>query len=467
MSLKHTFIFVLVFLSSGLLLGQGNLVTNGGFEGYPLLPDTSINGRMRDNIKWYRTSHPGVSSDQVSSALGIFSLDIPVNSYSQGKAGDYLVDGWFQATDGTTDFWNSNDCSVGNYKLPGSPRHGGKIGMVLNIAPEYIETKLDEPLEAGMSYYLEFFIHPPAGANWQALTTFGALFTSEKIITSNTDYIKALPQVLVCDTVVLNNSHNWQKISGCFTAKGGEQYLTIGCFDFYEAMGIRKKFEPFYAKQAMGKSMHEPKLSDGSKRWWYYLVDDVMLTEDEDCEHFIQEHESMTLLIDVSASMYRGKYMDALKDDIETYISGAGKNTDISVLSFAADVKTLVNHAKLNDPNRLASVLDSLVPGGKTNIMNGIVKAFKTAKEVKDTTIENRVILLTDADFELDETTIAVIKEAYEHRNITLSVFHYGTKPNDKLDKLLVKNGGEYHSSSTESLQELLIHEVVCPCRLK
>ena len=102
--LKYVFLFVLAYTGYAYSFSQENLISNPGIEGEPLLPDTSINGRLRASIKEFRHTHPGASSDHISSSLGIFPLDIPVQSYSQGKAGDYLVEGWFQATNGTTDF---------------------------------------------------------------------------------------------------------------------------------------------------------------------------------------------------------------------------------------------------------------------------------------------------------------------------------------------------------------------------
>jgi hypothetical protein len=468
MGFRYIFYFFLIISAPVWVVGQENLVSNPGFEGDPLLPDSTANGHLRASIREYKKTHPGASADNISSAFGLFPLEIPNTSYSQGKPGDMLVQGWFQPTLGTTDYWNTNTSYPGSDPFPSSPRQGGKMGMVFSITPEYIETRLTEPLEAGRSYYVEFYIHPPKTASIQALSSLGALFTKDSLITQRGGYIQAQPQVLVCDTVVLNDQAHWRKISGCFTAKGGEQFLTIGCFDFYEAMGIRKKFEPFFAKQTrFGSPQEINKFQNGYGDLWYYLVDDVLVTEDEDCEHFEAESENITFLVDVSASMHRGGFMDALKQDIEAFLLGVGKNTEVSILSFAAQVKILTSHTKLTDESKLSTLLDSLVPGGKTNIQEAIGKAYQIAGQVKDTTLENRMILLTDAAFDLDESTIHIIQEGFLKRNIRLQVFHYGTEKNEKLDRMITKNGGEYHSSSGESLQKVLVNQVDCPCKLK
>ncbi len=459
--IKYAFLFVLAFGGLAYISAQINLVPNPGFEGQPLLPDTSANGRLRASIKEYKDTHPDASSDHISSSLGIFPLDIPVNSYAQGNPGDYLVEGWFQPTEGTSDFWNSNECSPHGEKFPAARKQGGKIGMVFKLTPEYIETQLTEPLEAGVNYYLEFYIRPPKASMYQALTTIGALLTRDKMIQYNGAYIKAQPQIMFCDTIVLNDSYKWHKISGCFTAKGGEEFLTIGVFDFNTQ--TKAKFEPFIPRGGAEQNLD---ILKGSGNWWYYLLDDVMLTEDHDCEMFESPKENVTFLIDVSASMYRGEYIDALKGDIESYLLGAGKNTEVSILSFAATVTTLASHVNLKDEHKLTAVLDSLLPGSKTNIQEGLRKAFEAASNVKDTTIENRMILLTDASFTLDETAIGLIQKAMA-KGITFTVFHYGEKPNEILNKLIQRNGGEYHSSSQESLQKLLVHKVECPCKIK
>lgn len=102
---------------------------------------------------------------------------------------------------------------------------------------EYIEVMLKSGLSQNRKYCVEFYY---SIANWTTESfyfpiTIGALITDTLVkrkpselyyftdIHANAQIRQRLPNIL--DTL------NWIKVSGTFTAKGGEKYLTIGNFD--------------------------------------------------------------------------------------------------------------------------------------------------------------------------------------------------------------------------------------------
>ena len=155
--------------------------------------------------------------------------------------------GWYAPTMGTSDYFNicSNNIfplgfnvgvpkNVIGYQAPHSGN--GYIGLfsfantlsTQCIYREYVQTKLISPLILGKQYVLEYYV---SMANYQAaVNSISALFSINKIITNNDCAIIANPQIKYTDGFI-SDSLNWTKITGTFTAIGGEEYLTLGFFE--------------------------------------------------------------------------------------------------------------------------------------------------------------------------------------------------------------------------------------------
>jgi hypothetical protein len=94
---------------------------------------------------------------------------------------------------------------------------------------EYIYQQLVSPLQAGNVYCLSFFVSRADRISY-AVKSIGAYFSTNLQMPNGSGYINKIPQVLnqsgfITDTI------GWTQIQGCFTANGGEQYITIGNFN--------------------------------------------------------------------------------------------------------------------------------------------------------------------------------------------------------------------------------------------
>lgn len=112
-------------------------------------------------------------------------------------------------------------------------KHGNAYGGISvyqgNISDykEYIYQQLSSPLKADSVYCLSFYT-ALADRVQIAIKNMGAYF-SVNIPTLNNLCLPYAPQV-VNTTGFLKDTVNWVEIRGCFTALGGEQYITIGSF---------------------------------------------------------------------------------------------------------------------------------------------------------------------------------------------------------------------------------------------
>ena len=93
---------------------------------------------------------------------------------------------------------------------------------------EYIYQHLNQPLQAGKVYCLSFYVNRSERTEY-AIKQIGAYFSSSLPSTVGNMYINANPQVV--NNVFVVDTVQWIEIQGCFTANGGEQYITIGNFN--------------------------------------------------------------------------------------------------------------------------------------------------------------------------------------------------------------------------------------------
>jgi gliding motility-associated-like protein len=95
---------------------------------------------------------------------------------------------------------------------------------------EYVQVELKEPLQAGKTYCVSFRVHL---RNWTqyAIDRIGMLFSDTLVKSDNVHHpITTTPQVESPEFVYLNDTNNWQIISGSFVASGGEKFITLGNF---------------------------------------------------------------------------------------------------------------------------------------------------------------------------------------------------------------------------------------------
>jgi len=94
---------------------------------------------------------------------------------------------------------------------------------------EYIEGSLMQQLISGIDYYVEYWVCQSESLKL-SISNMGAYLSDSLIVTQNGDNIAISPQIENPDSIILSDTMNWMKISGRFTANGGEQYIVIGNF---------------------------------------------------------------------------------------------------------------------------------------------------------------------------------------------------------------------------------------------
>ncbi len=207
---------------------------------------------------------------------------------------NFIVNGSFEATKGkvhgraeyeradnisssnntTIDLYSSNSCRKG-YSIPDNDMgsQGAKTGSnyagftayygqemgLFKTKPayqkysEYIQFDLREPMVAGKAYTVTFDI-ALAEKSAFAVSGVGVYFTNEKMDEKKNSYLEVTPHIIASNVLT---STEWSVFTATYVAKGGERYMTLGCFDDY--MSVQKII---------------PENTNNSRKA-YYFVDDV------------------------------------------------------------------------------------------------------------------------------------------------------------------------------------------------
>jgi len=94
---------------------------------------------------------------------------------------------------------------------------------------EYLQCKLKEKLEPNTHYCLTLYLRPDELRGY-SLNEINFALTTEKITDKN-DFMRLNSYETIIAKKLVFQQKAWNKISGCYLAQGGEEYLTIGIFN--------------------------------------------------------------------------------------------------------------------------------------------------------------------------------------------------------------------------------------------
>lgn len=100
---------------------------------------------------------------------------------------------------------------------------------VCNNFREYIEIKLNNPLQNNRRYILILYVSKVDSSNL-AIDRFGAAFTKDSLIAKIDTNLNFQPQIETPEYQFFTKTKGWTEIKQTYIAKGGEQFLTLGNF---------------------------------------------------------------------------------------------------------------------------------------------------------------------------------------------------------------------------------------------
>ncbi len=171
-----------------------NLLINGNFESYTSCPSTQ--GQLNRASPWY---NPTTNSPDYFNECSTGSVDVPQNMWGNHLARSGI-----------------GYAGVASYYFSANGR-------------EYISQQLNSPLVSGINYYLEFYVSL-SDTSSDATDGMGAYISQDAVDNPENFYLPYIPQIRQPDGIAITDKLGWTKISGFYSASGGEKYITIGNF---------------------------------------------------------------------------------------------------------------------------------------------------------------------------------------------------------------------------------------------
>jgi hypothetical protein len=131
---------------------------------------------------------------------------------------------------------------------------------------DYLQVKLIDTLIKGSKYFVAFFVSL-ADSSKEACNNMGAYFSDSSLVYNGSVKPYLTPQVANDTSHQLTDKINWMKISGSFTAQGGEAYMVIGNFT------DDKHCDSVFVNSPSSYKNYNWNLA-------YYYIDDVIVTTD-------------------------------------------------------------------------------------------------------------------------------------------------------------------------------------------
>ncbi len=158
---------------------------------------------------------------------------------------------------------------------------------------------------------------------------------------------------------------------------------------------------------------------------------------------------NLVFLIDVSGSMGGDTRLPLVKKSVELLVERLTAEDRVSIVTYAGDAGLKLPPTPGNQTSRILAAVRSLRAGGSTNGEGGIRLAYETARRGFIDGGANRVILCTDGDFNIGQTSESDLVQLIERERasrVFLTVLGYGMGniKDGALHKLAEHGNGHY-----------------------
>lgn len=158
---------------------------------------------------------------------------------------------------------------------------------------------------------------------------------------------------------------------------------------------------------------------------------------------------NLVFLLDVSGSMDEPNKLPLLKQAFGMLVDHLGEKDRVSIVTYAGMDQIVLDGARGNEKGEIQEALQYLEAAGSTNGSAGIETAYALAEEHFLPNGNNRIILATDGDLNIGQTSESQLKTLIEQKRksgIYLSVlgFGEGNFKDNKLETLADAGNGNY-----------------------
>lgn len=174
---------------------------------------------------------------------------------------------------------------------------------------------------------------------------------------------------------------------------------------------------------------------------------------------------NLVFLIDVSGSMNMPNKLPLVKASMKMLVDQLREEDKVAMVVYAGAAGLVLPPTSGADKTKIKDAIDNLEAGGSTAGGAGIRLAYKTAKEYFVKEGNNRVILCTDGDFNVGESSDDAMERMIEQERksgVFLTVLGYGmgNYKDSKMQKLADKgNGNHAYIDGMSEAKKVLVNE--------
>ncbi len=171
----------------------------------------------------------------------------------------------------------------------------------------------------------------------------------------------------------------------------------------------------------------------------------------------------LTFLVDVSGSMSSGDKLPLAKESLHMLVDSLREDDSVGLCTYAGRVARVLEPTSAANKRAIHDAIEALNSGGSTAMSSGIDIAYEMAWETFEEGHENRVIVMSDGDANVGntswETMLANIK-GYADRGVTVSTIGFGMgNYKDTLMEQLSNNGdgNNYYIDDRDQAQRVFV----------
>ncbi len=158
---------------------------------------------------------------------------------------------------------------------------------------------------------------------------------------------------------------------------------------------------------------------------------------------------NLVFLLDVSGSMNAQNKLPLVKRAFKLLVNELRPSDKVSIVVYAGAAGLVLKPTPGNQKSKIINALENLEAGGSTAGGQGILLAYKTAKENFMDGGNNRIILATDGDFNVGVSSNSELEDLVEKERenrvfLTVLGFGQGNIQDDKMEILADKGNGNY-----------------------
>jgi Ca-activated chloride channel family protein len=174
---------------------------------------------------------------------------------------------------------------------------------------------------------------------------------------------------------------------------------------------------------------------------------------------------NIVFLIDVSGSMDEPNKLPLLKNSFKMLVEQLREKDFVSIVVYAGAAGVVLEPTRGDDKRTILDALNNLEAGGSTAGGAGINLAYALAKKHFNQGGNNRVILATDGDFNVGESSNGGMERLIEEKRkdgifLTVLGFGMGNYKDSKMETLADKGNGNYaYIDNISEARKVLVNE--------